>query len=193
MALKDRNTPEHDPQTVLVAIDMQDAFATPSSAWFTEGYPEAQSQVRRLATQFRGKTIWTQFIRDPAEPGSWQDYYKRWQSFQLPPEAPDWELTSSPDPGDPIVTQGTFSKWTDGIDKLVNQDTHVIVCGVATDCCVLATVLDAVDDGVPVTVVQDACAGATHKAHKQAIDLLDLLSPMVQISTAEEVLRAQEP
>jgi nicotinamidase-related amidase len=63
----------------------------------------------------------------------------------------------------------------------------LIVCGVATDCCVLSTVLGAVDAGRAVTLVADACAGATVEAHDQAIALMAMLSPMVDIVTADDL------
>ncbi len=40
----------------------------------------------------------------------------------------------------------------------------MVLCGVSTDCCVLMTALAAVDDGVAVRVVADACAAKTPDA-----------------------------
>jgi nicotinamidase-related amidase len=62
------------------------------------------------------------------------------------------------------------------------------VTGVATDCCVLSTVLAAADAGVPVRVVGDACAGSTDDDHRKALELMALYAPLVALTSTAEVL-----
>ena len=64
----------------------------------------------------------------------------------------------------------------------------VTVAGVATDCCVLSTVLPAADAGVLVRVVSDACAGADDEAHDDNMRLLGCYAPLVEVTTTAEVL-----
>lgn len=54
-----------------------------------------------------------------------------------------------------------------------------------TDCCVLATALGAADAGRYVTVVKDAFAGQSDAAQDQALNLMQLLSPMTTIVKSE--------
>jgi nicotinamidase-related amidase len=61
------------------------------------------------------------------------------------------------------------------------------MCGVATECCVLGTALGAADAGRQVTVVSDACAGATEKLHRQAMTVLEQLAPLVRVATSDEL------
>jgi nicotinamidase-related amidase len=61
---------------------------------------------------------------------------------------------------------------------------------VATDCCVLSTVLPAADAGVLVRVVSDACAGADDGAHDDAMRILGCYAPLVEVTTTAEVLAA---
>jgi nicotinamidase-related amidase len=58
-------------------------------------------------------------------------------------------------------------------DRLVarNVDTLVIT-GVETDVCVLATVFDAIDRGYRIIVVKDAVTSGSLESHKATIDLL---------------------
>lgn len=173
----------------LVVVDMQEAFRDPGSQWAVPGYADAQTQVQRLAEGFRGRTVWTRFVRDPAENGVWSDYYDRWSTFRVGAESPAWELTLPPREGEPVLTFPTFSKWGSELQRLIEGEGRMVVCGVATDCCVLATVLGAVDAGRGVTVAADACAGLTPQAHDQAVAVMALLDPMVTISSTSEVLR----
>ena len=44
---------------------------------------------------------------------------------------------------------------------LTGPGNPIAVCGVATECCVLSTILGAVDHGRFVRLVSDACAGGS--------------------------------
>lgn len=185
-------SPEHlrpDPMAdCLVVIDMQEAFRDPASDWHVPRYADAQDRVGALATHFRGRTVWTRFVRDPEETGAWSAYYDRWSSFRVEREATVWNLTLPVEQDDPVLTLPTFSKWGPDLARLTSGARRLVVCGVATDCCVLSTVLGAVDAGRAVTVVTDACAGVTDAAHDQALGLLELLSPLVSLSATVDVL-----
>ena len=62
------------------------------------------------------------------------------------------------------------------------------VAGVATDCCVVSTVLPAADAGVPVRVVTDACAGSDDEEHDRAVHLMGLHAPLVELTTTAALL-----
>lgn len=180
-------------QQKLVVIDMQEIFRAPDSEWAVGGYPDAARRIQQLAPAFQGHVIWTQFIRDPDEAGSWHDYYQRWAGCRLAPDAAPWQITLDRQASDPVLALPTFSKWGAGLARLTRDCDALVVCGVATDCCVLSTVLGAADAGKSVTVVSDACAGITPEAHQQALSLMALLSPMVTLRTTAEVLSAAQP
>lgn len=171
----------NDRQT-LVVIDMQAAFHDPASMWCVPRYAEAEANIATLLDHCAGPPVWTRFVRDPEESGAWSDYYDRWHELRLPADAAEWELTTAAGDGDEVLDLPTFSKWGPELDALTSAAPELVVCGVATDCCVLGTVLGAADAGRPVTVVGDACAGVTDTAHQQALDLMGLLSPMVTLT-----------
>lgn len=173
----------------LVVIDMQEIFRSPESEWFVPAYDAAAAQVIRLSEGFSGPTIWTRFVRDADEPGAWRAYYERWSRSRHEPDSPAWDLTLPVAEGDEVLSLPTFSKWGPELAALTAKNDHLVVCGVATDCCVIATVLGAVDAGKRVTVVTDACAGATSEAHGQAVGLMGLLSPMVSVVEMSELTR----
>lgn len=188
--MTERSTPLIGERSALVVIDMQRIFRDTGSQWCTPGYDEASAGIARLLDAFRGDVIWTRFVRDPAESGSWADYYERWDRCREPEGSPVWDLTMNRRAEDAVLSLPTFSKWGPELAELTTGR-DLVVCGVATDCCVLSTVLGAVDAGKRVTVVADASAGATDRAHDQAIELMELLSPMVTVSDAERVLAAR--
>ncbi len=177
-------------RTTLVVIDMQEAFYDPEGMWCVPKYKAAEANIARLVDHHSGPTVWTRFVRDPEEHGAWSDYYQRWHELRVPPDAQEWELTTAAGEGDEILDLPTFSKWGPELDAMTAAAPGLVVCGVATDCCVLGTVLGAVDAGRPVTVVGDACAGVTDTAHQQALDLMGLLAPMVTLTDTASVVGA---
>jgi len=172
----------------LVVIDMQRAFADPASGWATEGYERAQENVARLVEHFPGAVVFTRFVRDPGERGAWQAYYDRWPQFRVAPDSGRWELTLDHPPATPVVDEPTFSKWGPQLEAVVG-DAPLVLCGVATECCVLATAYAAADAGRDVTVVSDACAGATAELHDAALRILNMNSPLIGVTTTDLLTR----
>jgi len=65
---------------------------------------------------------------------------------------------------------------------------RLVLAGVTTDCCVLSTAVAAADAGVAVRVVGDACAGVDDESHRQALDILRLYAPLIEVSSLNDVL-----
>jgi nicotinamidase-related amidase len=65
-------------------------------------------------------------------------------------------------------------------------DATLVICGVATECCVTATAFDAADAGCEVVVVADACAGATSTLHEQALCIMASMAPMISVTTSHQ-------
>lgn len=175
------------PDDALVIIDMQHIFASTQSQWHVPGYADAANQVARLRRHFSGPAIWTRFVRDPQETGSWQAYYQRWSQCRLAEDDPAWDITLTVPADDPVITLPTFSKWGADLQAMTQNHRRLVMCGVATDCCVLATALGAVDAGHHVTLVTDACAGLDLQAHAQTLAILQLLAPMTALMTLDQL------
>ena len=173
----------------LVAIDMQHVFGDPSSEWRAPRYVEAADNVVRLAEAFGERSVFTRFVA-PAEPrGSWVPYYDQYSWALVPAESGLYELTHEVAPlARHTVQASTFGKWTPQLREVVGDTPELVVAGVATDCCVISTVLAAVDSGASVTVVRDACAGSSDEDHEKALDVMGLYAPLVKVSSTEDVL-----
>lgn len=176
----------------LVVIDMQRVF-TGDSPWAAPRFAGASAAIERLLPRFRGRTVLTRFVA-PAQPtGAWVPYYRDWP-FALVPDEDDLYALTEPfaalAAGDlpaaravPVVTEPTFGKWGTSLQAVTGSgaDTHLVLTGVSTDCCVLSTALAAADAGVRVTVVADACAGASDVDHARALDAMRLYAPLITV------------
>jgi nicotinamidase-related amidase len=170
----------------LVVVDLQRVFADPGSPWTTPRFEEVRPRIRRLVEAFDGCVVFTRFLA-PAEPvGAWREYYDTFPFALQPPDAPLYELVE--DPGSAkVLAATTFGKWGPDLAEIVGSG-PLTVAGVATDCCVLSTVLPAADAGVPVRVVTDACAGSTDEDHDRALRLMSLYEPIVALRITDEVI-----
>jgi nicotinamidase-related amidase len=170
---------------LLAVIDMQ-AFFAEGSPWAVPGFEYLIEPIDRLAREFAERALFTRFVI-PAEPqGSWVGYYRAWPQVVDPAAAHLADLVSPwAEQRRTTLDRTTFSKWGPELAGLTG-DGELAVCGVSTDCCVLATVLAAVDGGAQVRVIADACAGITPEAHQQALSIMASFAPQVTISTVSE-------
>ncbi len=170
----------------LVVVDLQRVFGDPDSPWTAPRFEEVRPRIRRLVAAFGERVVLTRFVA-PAQPtGAWADYYAQYPFALQPPDAPLYELVEDPGPAR-VLTATTFGKWGPELAGIVG-DGPVTVAGVATDCCVVSTVLPAADAGVPLRVVTDACAGSSDDEHDRALHLMGLYAPLVELTTTADLL-----
>jgi nicotinamidase-related amidase len=173
----------------LMVVDLQPAFSHPESPWFTPSLAEAARRIAQLVPLFRERVLFTRFL-PPAEPaGSWLRYYQKWP-FARQPEAGWLWAVDAPWQGRASIASHTFSKWLPEAWRRFGTEPCVTLCGVSTDCCVLATALAAVDGGAQVRLVADACAAKSPAVHEGALAIMAARAPMLSITTtAEECAR----
>jgi nicotinamidase-related amidase len=71
---------------------------------------------------------------------------------------------------------------------LTGSGNRIAVCEVAKECCVLSTILGAVDHGRFVRLVSDACATGSLQGDAQALAVFAGFAPMVSVANTDEVL-----
>jgi nicotinamidase-related amidase len=169
----------------LVIIDMQRVFATPDSPWFTPAFKGACEQITFLLPLFGKRVIFTRFIPPEHIDGSWDAYYRKWEFATDRTDARLWRLVV-PWQDRPTLDTHRFSKWGIKLRRITGPSPRLVLCGVSTDCCVMATALGAVDDGAFVRVVADACGAKTPALHEGALSLLSGRAPQLVISSARE-------
>jgi nicotinamidase-related amidase len=153
---------------------MQRLFSA-EGPWPTPWMERVLPVVAELAGRHPERTVFTRFIppEKPTDmPGMWQRYYTRWNDVTrqhlnlslldllpalatLCPPATIIDKTRYSAFSEPALISLLQAKGADGL----------IVTGSETDVCVLATVLDAVDLGYRVVLVQDAVCSSSDEGH----------------------------
>ena len=177
------------PEGWLVVVDLQHVFGDPDSPWTAPRFEEARRRIHRLVEAFGDRVVWTRFVA-PAEPvGAWKEYYEQYPFALQPPDAQLYRLVDDPGTA-PVVDATTFGKWGPELAAVVGEG-PITVAGVATDCCVISTVLPAADAGVPVRVVTDGCAGSSDDDHDRALRVMSLYAPLVELVTAADIVAGE--
>jgi nicotinamidase-related amidase len=169
----------------LVVIDAQRAFVDPDSPWFVPEFEARLAKISALVGFFGPNVVFTRFVPPPFPDGSWREYYRKW-SFAVD-RCNDhlWDLVA-PWTGLRSVDAHTFSKWSEKLQAAIERRSPLVLCGVSTDCCVMATALAAVDAGAHVRVVEDACAAKTAELHERALSLLSSRAPQISITSVRQ-------
>lgn len=174
-------------QDWLLLVDFQPVFSAPDSPWFTPGMHDLYTRLTPLADRFAGRVLCTRFVPDEDEiQNGWVDYYDRWP-FARSAKPGIWEL-DPPWHGLPEVSSHKFGKWTEETRSILADAAEIVVAGVTTDCCVMGTVLGAVDDGARIRLLSDGCLASTDEDHRMALTLMGYRAPLLRISTIAEVL-----
>ncbi|WP_298229649.1 cysteine hydrolase [Gryllotalpicola sp.] len=175
----------------LVVIDMQRIFAEAPSPWASPRYAQASAGVRALLPHFGDRVVYTRYVAPAPDEldGAWKPYFELWPFALVPPTDPLYELMPElPWAGHEVVTKESFGKWSPELDQAVGGSRELVLAGVSTDCCVIATALPASDAGRHVRVVADACAGLSPVDHQRALDAMALFAPLIEITTVADVL-----
>jgi nicotinamidase-related amidase len=182
-----------DESALLVVIDMQRVFADPDSPWSIPDFVTLETPISRLLTAFGERAVFTRFMV-PADPaGSWRRYFHEW-SFALEPGAEKLFELAAPwsDYGRRPIDKPTFSAYGAELQAAFAGRlgvTTLVLCGVSTECCVLATALAAADDGIAVRIVRDACASVDRATHEAALHVaLTGFAPLIGLTTVEQEL-----
>jgi isochorismate hydrolase len=134
--------------------------------------------------------VFSRFVLPAKAEGSWARYFETWRAVTAPERSGWFELAAPWNTrAASTLDRSTFSAWGPELERLVGAGRTLILCGVATDCCVVATALAAVDDGVSVRVVADACRGATAEAHRRALDLMLGFAPQIEVTDVDDERR----
>jgi nicotinamidase-related amidase len=170
---------------LLLVVDLQ-TVVTPGGARAIPGIESAIASVVRLVAQHDGPVIASRHEPTPDPPRTSGARGQQGEAGDRRPEPaallPELRHLQS-------VDKHTYSAYrSDAVRTAVEGVERVVVCGVETDCCVLATVFDLVDDGIPTTVVPEAVAGPDRAAHDAALRALGRLGDLVEVRHIDDLV-----
>ncbi len=174
---------------VHLCVDMQRIFGK-GGIWETPWMERVLPKIVAIAGRYCKRTVFTRFITplspDQAE-GQWRRYYERWwfatrgaldpAQLELVPELARYAPPAT------IVDKTAYSGFFRSpllAHLLERRVRTVVVSGAETDVCVLSTVLDAVNIGLRVVLVEDAVCSSSDAGH-------DALMTMYRLRFAQQI------
>lgn len=169
---------------VLLIVDMQNGFVTED----TEHVVPAIQDLAEKWKQAGGTTVYSRYLNHP---GSSFERLMNWRQLYSPPDTDIVKELARDAQHSTVVDKETYSAFTDDLISLIGQHgwTHIVVCGIDTDLCVLTTVFDAFDSGVTPWVVTDCSASTGGPAvHDAGLVVMGRGIGEERLITAEELL-----
>ena len=182
---------------VHLSVDMQNIFAR-GGIWETPWMERVLPAIVAIAELNPPRAVFTRFVTPlnaEDRPGRWQRYFTRWDcairsrlpSAQLEIVAPLCRLI----PPATVIDKPAYSAFAESGLTAFLRDRNVetlIITGSETDVCVLATVLDAVDLGYRVIVVEDALCSSFDQGHDALMTLYrNRFSEQIELMTQAQV------
>ena len=186
-----------------VAIDMQVVFADHKD-WGAATTHQILPQVARIAGHRPERTVFTRFLPPKSLtdlPGQWHAFYRRWPQvlaesgnsalFDLLP------ILKRFAPPAKVVDKQIYSAFeapdfAPALRELAADS--LILTGVETDVCVLATLLGAIDRGHRVVLVEDAVASGNPASHAATLaHVIPRFDRQVEVTDTASLLEHWQP
>jgi nicotinamidase-related amidase len=176
---------------------MQRIFAN-GGIWQTPWMERVLPVVVEIAARYPERTIFTRFItpKTPEQrPGQWQKYYHRWKAAtreQLQSDQLDLvpELSRFAPPAHVVDKPAYSAFYRSGLDSFLQAKAVrcLLVTGAETDICVLASVIDAVDRGLRVVIVEDGLCSSSDAGHEALMTMYRTrLQEQIELIKSDEV------
>jgi nicotinamidase-related amidase len=171
------------PTWMHVCVDMQQMFEA-DTPWAFTGAKGIIPNIRTLCDLAPGRTVFTRFVTPKNSDnalGRWAPFYERWSEMtraKMQSEKIELfkELKLYVQRGAQVVDKRTYSPWLfphlQDFLILRKADTLVIT-GIETEMCVLATLLGAIDHGYRAILCTDAIASSAPDCHAAVLSMLE--------------------
>ncbi len=196
----DKQSMIHDigPNAVHLCVDAQTMFLE-GTEWKVKWFPRTLPNICNITKAHPTETIFTRFI--PVEKpgdghGMWRPYYQRWAHMTRQNLDPHFiniipELAALA-PSAEIIDKEVYGPWlcTHLHERLTEKGADtLIITGLETEVCVLATISGAVDLGYRVIVVDDAVCSSTDFSHDSILNVYrQRYSMQIDIVKTSEIL-----
>ena len=95
----------------------------------------------------------------------------------------------------PVYTKSVYSSFAvPEVVKAAKKARRLVISGVVAECCVLSTVLSAIDAGCKVIYLTDAVAGLSEASRTETEKIVSYFAPLhTELITTEEYLTHSKP
>lgn len=185
--------PRDASQDLLLIVDFQKVYL-PGYDWACPGMPEAvKNTVKILESPDAPDYLMTKYIA-PANPtGRWEQYNEAYRDINENPVLNELAEELLPYAAESVVVEKpTYSSMkAERTLSALEGKKAVVLAGVTAECCVLATMMDAIDMGYEVVYLYDCIAGQSAELDAEIRGLAEIFAPVhTTIMSSDEYLVA---
>lgn len=179
---------------LLLVIDMQNVYM-PGEPWQCPFMPKAAENIRRLLDlKITEQTAFTRFAAPEAPVGTWRQYNEEYA--QINNDRYLNEIIGELQPYTemyPVYDKQVYSSFKiPELREMASRVEHVLLSGVVAECCILATLMEAIDLGHKVIYLTDCIAGQTRQNEKSICRIAESFSTMHTLVMDSEVYIGRE-
>lgn len=176
---------------LLLVIDMQNVYLN-GQPWGCKLIETAQDNIIQLMESGKfDNIVFTKYVPATEPVGRWQVYNKEYADINENP----WmsEIVSRLEPYAkkyPVYEKSVYSSYAiEEVRELASKADRVVITGVVAECCVLSTVISAIDAGDMVVYVSDGVAGLDETIQNTAEAIVRNFAPLhCVVKTTDEYL-----
>lgn len=176
---------------LLLVTDMQKVYEK-GEKWECLDTEGAAQNILKLIPHMHGHVIFTEFLASEHPQGTWKEYNRKYRDVNESKYLNEIvDSLKEESEKYPLYAKHTYSSiHIPEVKEAALKADHTVVTGVIAECCVLFTVFDLIDLGVPVIYLTDAVSGLDEAKEKAAVQTLVGLSPLhVSLMTTEQYLQ----
>jgi nicotinamidase-related amidase len=167
---------------LLLVVDVQNGFVNDNTRHVVR--PIA-NLVKKWQTEKLGPVVFSRFINLAGSP------WERLRDWHELKNEPDTSLHEAMPQYDAYVfKKSTYSAWSPEVQQVCggHKVDEVVLCGIDTNECVLATAIDIFESNLTPVLVEDCCAsGAGEDMHNTAIKLIKKLIGQEQVKMSNQL------
>ena len=197
---------KHD---LLLIVDLQVVYQ-PGQPWACQSMNKTIEKILELLHEVHAHPsmyltdqdiAFTRFLAPDHPHGSWRNYNEAFREINetpvlnemVPPFTEGSATVTAPDlPSYPLYSKSVYSSMKiPKLQEISRNCRQLVLCGVVSECCVLATALDAIDFGIPVVFLTDGVSGLDREREHASELVLGGLSPVqCRLMSIEDYLKA---
>lgn len=176
---------------LLLIIDMQNVYL-PGNHWGCPAMPEA---IRNICTILDADVVrhvmFTRFVPPSPAVGTWKDYNAENAVINADPYLNELaaELRSYTEKY-PVYDKSIYSSCRiPQVTEIMKRADRIVLAGVVAECCVLSTLMEAIDNGYKTVYLTDCVAGETPRNEESIRRIAAGLAPVhTQVMSSKEYL-----
>ena len=186
-------TPRNAAEDLLLVVDFQNVYL-PGYDWACPSMPTAMEHtIKLLDAPCAPDCVMTKYVAPTAPTGRWRQYNEAYREINENAFLAEFPEVLAPCAANAtVVEKSTYSSMdAPEVQAAMAGKKAVVLAGVVADCCVLATMMDAIDLGYEVVYLYDCIAGVSAESEAEIRALAEIFSPIhTSVMSSEEYLAA---